>query len=186
MRILTVLRSGGEYKPEHAQRLAQMVPGLEVLADVDVPGVPAIPLLSSWPGWWSKMEAYRPGICGDILLMDLDTTVIRMPEIPSETTVLPDFYRPHLMGSGFMFVTDADRRRIWDMWIENPEAHMARCRTRECWGDQGFLMPLIGQSKRWGGNVVSWKVHCKRGVPAEADVICFHGKPRPWEVPGHG
>jgi hypothetical protein len=50
------------------------------------------------------------------------------------------------------------------------------------YGDQGFLMPLIGKSARWGCNVVSYKVHCKRGIPRGTDVICFHGKPRPWDV----
>lgn len=67
-------------------------------------------------------------------------------------------------------------------FIANPSGHMQRCRTRERWGDQGFLMPLIGRAARWGSNVVSWKVHCRDGIPSGADVVCFHGKPRPWEV----
>jgi hypothetical protein len=30
--------------------------------------------------------------------------------------------------------------------------------------------------------IVSYKKHCRRGVPKDARVILFHGKPRPWEV----
>jgi hypothetical protein len=177
-----VLRSGGDFKPEHAQALARQVPGLVCLSDVPVPGVEVLPLRHSWPKWWAKMEAYGAAIQGDMLLLDLDTYVRRVPELPSVTTVLPDFYRPALMGSGFMYVTEQDRNCIWEAFIRSPAAHMQRCRTRTCWGDQGFLMPLIGDSPRWGANVVSWKVHCKGGIPPSADVVCFHGKPRPWEV----
>lgn len=183
MTPVCVLRSGGDFLPEHVQRLARQVPGLVCLSDVEVDGVPCIQIAYKWPGWWAKMNACCPDLIrGDILLIDLDTHVIRMPEMPSVTTVLPDFYRPDLMGSGFMYVTEADRARIWVAWIDCPEAHMARCVARECWGDQGFLNPIIGDSPRWGSNVVSWKVHCADGIPDGADIVCFHGKPRPWEV----
>lgn len=183
MTPVCVLRSGGDFRPEHVQRLAAQVPGLLALADVPVPGVPRIPLRYDWPGWWSKMAAFDVAhIPGDLLLIDLDTLVLRMPAIPSVTTVLPDFYRPSLMGSGFMYLTEADRLRCWVEWMRDPAGHMRRCRTRERWGDQGFLMPLIGNSQRWGSNVVSWKVHCRAGIPAGTDVVCFHGKPRPWDV----
>lgn len=184
MTPVCVLRSGGDFRPVHAQALAQQVPGLVCLSDVDVPGVPCIPLAYDWPGWWAKMCAYDAHVFGgDMLLMDLDTIVLRMPELPNVTTVLPDFYRPHLMGSGFLYVTEADRARIWDEWMRDPAAHMARCVTAAAWGDQGFLHPIIGATGRWGSNVVSWKVHCKAGIPETADVVCFHGKPRPWDVP---
>ena len=45
-----------------------------------------------------------------------------------------------------------------------------------------LVQPLIGAAARWGANVVSWKVHCKAGIPQGADVVCFHGRPRPWEI----
>lgn len=159
-----------------------LIKELVALTDVPVEGVQTIPLAHGWPGWWSKMEAFGPSLDGDVLLIDLDTLVRRLPALPAVTTVLPDFYRPQLMGSGFMFLTAADRSRCWAEWINDPSAHMRRCRTRERWGDQGFLQPLIGGSVRWGANVVSWKVHCKAGIPPGTDVVCFHGKPRPWEV----
>ena len=177
-----VLRSGGDFRPEHAQRLARQVPGLVCLSDVPVPGVATRALQHGWPGWWSKMEAFAPELEGDVLLIDLDTLVLRMPALPAVTTVLPDFYRPELMGSGFMYLTAADRARCWAEWIKDPGGHMRRCRTRQCWGDQGFLQPLIGAAARWGANVVSWKVHCKAGIPPGAEVVCFHGRPRPWEI----
>lgn len=182
MTPVCVLRSGGDFRVEHVQRLAAQVPGLVCLSDVEVPGVELRPLVGSWPGWWAKMEAFSPELDGDILLMDLDTLVLALPEVPRETTVLPDFYRPELMGSGFMYLTARDRAKCWGEWIADPEGHMRRCRTRMRWGDQGFLQDIIGSAARWGKNVVSWKIHCRGGIPPWAEVVCFHGTPRPWEV----
>lgn len=160
-----------------------MVPGIRCITQDDIGGIKCLRPEIQWPGWWCKMNAYNPALFDDdMLLIDLDTTVFRLPKIPTVTTVLPDFYRPELIGSGFMYVTAEDRKKIWQQWMRDPQLHMRRNRTRQRWGDQGFLMDIIGSSARWGDNVVSWKVHCTSGVPPAADVICFHGKPRPWEV----
>lgn len=182
MNTFCVLKSGGDFLPIHVLRLAEQVPGITCLSDTPISGVTTIPLKFNWPGWWSKMEAFRPDIEGNLLLIDLDSTVIRLPSEPSVTTVLPDFYRPELMGSGFMYLTAADRKRVWAEWIKDPIGHMARCRTRECWGDQGFLNPIIGSSARWGEDVRSYKLHCRHGVPEGTSVICYHGMPRPWDI----
>lgn len=178
-----VLRVGKGFGPQHAQWLARQVPGIVCLSDVDVKGVETIPLRSKWPGWWAKMEAFDVTLIGgDVLLMDLDTVVFQLPDTPKATTVLDDFYRPRLMGSGFMFLKAEDRRQCFDKFKSNPRLHIATCVTRERHGDQGFLNPLIGNSARWGQEVRSFKVHCKAGVPHGTKVVCFHGKPRPWDA----
>jgi hypothetical protein len=177
------LKLGGDFGVEHVQWLARQVPGLVCITDENVPGVETIKPAMDLPGWWIKMNAFSPDVIrGDVLLIDLDTLVIRMPALPTVTTVLPDFYRPALMGSGFMYLAEADRARCWDEFNKDATGHMRRCRTRTCHGDQGFLQPLIGNAPRWGSNVVSWKVHCRGGIPTSAEVVCFHGKPRPWHV----
>jgi len=177
-----VLRSGGDFAPEHVQWLARQVPGLVCLSDVPVPGVPCLPLVYDWPGWWAKMEAFGPAIDGDILLLDLDTVVLQMPAMPTETTVLRDWVEPSVINSSLMYVTAADRARVWSAWIADPAGHMARCTRWPKLGDQGFLVEHLADAARWGEEVVSYKVHCRGGVPAEAQAVCFHGKPRPWQV----
>jgi hypothetical protein len=177
-----VLRSGGDFSAEHVQWLAKQVPGLVCLSDVPVPGVKTIPLQYDWPGWWAKMEMFGPALEGDVLMIDLDTVVLGMPERPAETTVLADFTRPEVMGSGFMYVTAADRARAWEAWLSDPAGHMAACQRWPKLGDQGFLQDYIGSAAKWGSEVVSYKVHCLKGVPDGAKVVCFHGKPRPWHV----
>lgn len=180
--LVCVLRSRGDFAPAHVQWLASQVPGLVCLSDCDVPGVPTVRLRTKWPGWWAKMEAFDTELIpGDVLLMDLDTVVLQVPALPDCTTVLDDFYRPELMGSGFMFLKAPDRNRAWALFNLNPERHMRECVTRRRWGDQGFLNPIIGNSRRWGPEVRSYKAHCLNGVPAGTQVVCFHGRPRPWK-----
>ena len=180
---ICVLRSGGDFKPEHVKRLARQVPDLVCLSDVEVDGVTTIPPKYDWPGWWSKMELFRPDIRGDLFYLDLDTLVVKMPFMPGRSTVLRDFGDDKVIGSGLMFLKEKDREAIWDAWIASPEKHMAK-HIKWPAGDQGFLLPFLKDAQRWQkvAKVYSYKIHCKRGIPADADIVCFHGKPRPWEV----
>lgn len=179
------LKLGGDFGPEHVQWLARQVPGLVCISDAPVAGVSTIKPEIDLPGWWIKMNAFSPNVVqGDILLIDLDTVVLSLPDMPTETTVLRDFTEPSVMGSGFMFVTAADRARVWDAWIAAPERHMRENTRWPKWGDQGFLQDIIGDCQKWQNlaRVYSYKIHCKRGIPADAEIVCFHGKPRPWDI----
>jgi hypothetical protein len=178
---LCVLRSGGDFLPEHVQRLAKQVPELVCLSDVPVDGVETMPLQFEWPGWWAKMEIYDTSrLAGDVMFFDLDTLVISMPEMPTVTTVLTDFGDPSVIGSGLMYLTEADRVRIWQAFIKSPNASMA---AHQKWpaGDQGFILPYLKHAQRWQNiaKVYSYKFH---GIPEDAEIICFHGKPRPWSL----
>lgn len=184
MTPVCVLRSGGDFSPEHVRWLAKQVPGLVCLSDVPVPGVETIPLAHDWPGWWAKLEMFAPSLSGDVLMIDLDTVVKELPAQPERTTVLRDFTEPSIIGSGLMYVTADDRARVWAAWIADPAGHMAACKRWPKWGDQGFLMDHLADAARWQDSepVYSYKVHCQRGMPTDAKVVCFHGKPRPWLV----
>ena len=179
MTPVCVLRSGGEYGPEHVRWLARQVPGLVCLSDVPVAGVEVVPLRHGWPGWWSKLELFSGAIFGDLMFYDLDTVVLKPLPVPTETTVLRDFYYPERMGSGLMYIAQADKSRVWDAWTSDTAGHMRRAGGG---GDQAFLDGLIGSAQKWQdiAPVYSYKVHCRRGVPDGAAVVCFHGKPRPW------
>lgn len=178
-----MLRSGGDFRPAHVQWLARQVEGLICLSDVPVPGVQTIPLEYDWPGWWAKLEMFGPSLDGDVLMIDLDTVVFHIPEF-DQTTVLRDFTRPDLMGSGLMYVTAEDRARIWSGFTQDPKGHMQRCSAWPRHGDQGFLLDYIGNAQKWQdvARVYSYKQHCRGGLPVDADIVCFHGKPRPWEA----
>src|ERR1700737_4626659 len=120
-RVMCVLRSGGEYGPIDVAALGhglkKFLPGyqLECLSDIDVP-VPRIPLIDSWPGWWSKMELFRPGIVGDIFYLDLDTVIVRPIEhlaTGGKLTLLSDFYHVKPIASGLMYLPQSCREAVW-------------------------------------------------------------------------
>lgn len=206
VRIATVLRSGGEYEKKHVvalqRQLLQFAPLYEFvcLSDVNIGGVQCLPLERSYPGWWSKMELFRPDIGGDILYMDLDTVVVGpLAGVLSvkELTMLRDFYRtgagyPKILGSrkeglgsGLMFLPEAQRGEVWADWVHKSAQYMVHYARG---GDQLLLEKhYLQKARRWQddlpGQIVSWKVHCKNGVPPNARVICFHGQPRPFAVP---
>ena len=84
--VVCVLRSGGRYAPLWAERLAagvrRHVPGTArcvCLTDHPGPiaGCDVVALRHDWPGWWAKMEAFRPGLAeGPVILCDLDTVFV--------------------------------------------------------------------------------------------------------------
>lgn len=189
-RNICVLRSGGDFTVTHVQWLSRQVEGLVCISDVDVPGVTTIKMKYDWPIWFSKFELFRPDIEGDLLYFDLDTVIVgdisRFMEV-KETTMLSDFHRPETPSSGLMFLKEADRSKVWDYWIEKPEYHIQRANTKTCWGDQGILREILGDGvARWQDKfpeeIVSYKSHCKKGVPEKAKIVCFHGYPRPWRL----
>lgn len=152
--------------------------------------VPSIQLRTDWPGWWAKMEMFAPWIEGDILYMDLDTVLVGditpLAEV-GKTTVLRDFYRGgDFIGSGLMYVTEADRALIWEAFNRNPKRYMADCVTRAKWGDQGFLQAYFGDKDKWQDvlpdHVVSFKASGREEPKPPCRVACFHGNPRPWQV----
>ena len=200
LRIALVLRSGGEYTTKHVEVLAKQIrnnlpeANILCLSDRPVKLVETMQLYYHWPTWFAKMELFRPDIKGDLLYFDLDTVVLgnlrRLADVTT-LTVLRDFYRdggrkPEGIGSGLMFLPEECRGEVWDRWLTNCRREIPKLSSRGL-GDQAFLETLwLGKADYWQDQVpeevVSWKVHCKDGVPGRARVVCFHGKPRPWQT----
>lgn len=192
--VICVLRSGGEYRADHVVRLRDQlaqfgITTLRCLSDVEVPGVERIPMKYSWPGWWSKMELFRPDLPEvGMLYMDLDTSIIGDVStlFVDRLAIMRDVYRPNGLQSSLMFIPVADRHRIWSIWERKPNYWM---RLFARGGDQAFLeRHWFDTAARWQdllpGEVVSYKANnlASCGAPEGAKVVIFHGKPRPWDV----
>lgn len=192
--VLCVLRSGGDFDIQHVHALRCGVQShwfkplhFVCLTDqkLGLHGVAEVPLVGGWPGWWSKMEAFRPDIEGDVLLMDLDTVIVGdLSDIANrgDLTIMRDVYRPKGLQSSLVYIPEAEKAAVWDAWLKEPEEHMYRHRS-----DQDFLETLwLDRAERWQdvlpGQVVSWKADCRYGVPEGARVVIYHGQPRPWET----
>jgi hypothetical protein len=125
VRIFTVLRSGGEFKPKHVQALQRMVvrwspPGTEFicLSDVRIDGVTTIPLKSDWPRFWAKMELFDPSITGDIFYLDIDTVILGP---------IKDFLnrkRRVVYGGACWFLRPQDRKEAGEIFRADPVARM--------------------------------------------------------------
>ena len=207
MRIITALNDGpSDFKPVHVKALWAQIQQHSVGAEFScitnqkILGVDCIPSIGNWPGWWIKLEVYRPDIRGDVLWMDLDTVITgSLTEILAtrRLTMLRDFYRDGKklkegLQASLMMLPEAARAQVWADWVTNPTLHMAHLNYK---GEQPMLEKHFHKTAdRWQdvlpGQTVSWKVDCGGGnlfqparVPANARVIVFHGKPRPWDVP---
>ncbi len=195
MFVACVLRESKDYDAEYVERLRDGVQANLSASFVCVSNVPVpcerIKSEFNWPGWWSKMELFRPDIEGDMLYFDLDTVIVGdLKKIASvnNLTMLSDFFVPDRVASGMMFIPEAERAPIWREWVKDPEGHIKKWGG---FGDQGFLGQFWGHAARWQdelpGKVLSYKAHILKGAPIDnASVVCFHGQPRPravnWKV----
>lgn len=208
MTLLTVLRSGGEYTAAHVERLRAQIGKTQMHTISDVPCRNRIPARYRYPGWWAKMELFRPDIQGHVLYLDLDSTVVGdlSPFTGlSRSTILSDFYRPENMQSSMMFLRQEDRARIWAAWHGNEQAIIESYRTRRVGfnGDQNFIQDVCERDgiamQRFQNvlpfHVISYKCDIMRHTQPHtrwqdtwrkthhrARVVIFHGRPRPWQT----
>lgn len=87
MKVVCVLRSGGDYTPRYAialqrgvkkhlrldHRFICLTDDCEWAADMTLAKIETRPLLYDWPGWWAKINAFAIG--GPCLYLDLDTVL---------------------------------------------------------------------------------------------------------------
>lgn len=223
--VACVLKSGPEYRVEHVHALAAgvrrhlMLPHRFVcLTDLDAAefdprpycfpgftgrfarepylGIEPIPLKHGWPGWWSKLELFSPGLFdGAVFYADLDTIIVGpLDDLVTghRFTVLENFWSDQRIGSGLMaWHADEDLSRIYTRFTRVSAKAIREYVTTNAWGDQGWIKahtPL--QPARWQrlhpGRVFSYKRHIVPAggvIPPTASIICYHGRPRPWQTP---
>ncbi len=205
MNVACVLRSGGDFQPEHVRHLRDGVARhlslpyrFVCLTDKPVEGVDCIVDPALPPKWWGKLWLFRPGMFdGTVFFADLDTVIVGpLDEIVTghTFTALDNFWNgkrgltgeARYIGSGLM-AWNCDLSSIYDRFATSPDKWMAKYTTREKWGDQAFIqdhspVPIDRWQEKHVGAVVGYKHHCLNGVPAGAYVVCFGGKPRPWHT----
>ncbi len=197
--VVCVMKSGGDFDGSYVQHLERSiftnVSGFNqfvCLTDdpsIQGPFIKTVPLEHGWMGWWSKIELFRPGLFEpgrSILYIDLDTVITRdithlFGAIDCDLVLLRDFYRPQThRATGMMGWTSGEFHQIYHEFKQDAQLLMRKFRS-----DQEFIHQHIhpGVVRFWQdefpGHVVSYKVHCTRGLPGDAHVVCFHGKPRP-------
>jgi hypothetical protein len=187
MIVACVLRSGGEYKPEHVYALQKMcathLPPHEFVCFSDVElECKTIPLRHDWEGWWAKMEMFRlPSALYfdlDTILIDDCTSIIEAAK-QHDFVILRDFYRgqynPKAMQSSMMY---------WSKPVKLYELY-AGLQVYAAGGDQSYIEHhMKDQVTYWQDicdGIVSFKADVLPKGLDDAKVVIFHGKPRPWE-----
>ncbi len=149
-------------------------------------GIETAPLPADLPGWWSKLALFREGLfpAGDrVLFFDLDTVITgaidRLAAYKGEFGILQDFYRPLGLQSSVMAWEAGKHSDIWETFKR------AGCPMDDPGGDQAWIERCYSKGRErlqiaFPGMFVSYKQ--TRGIPSDAAVVVFHGRPRPHEV----
>ncbi len=198
--IACVMKIGDRYDEKWANRLRQnaaaFAPAHSFMCLTDLlphdgspfdPDINLTALLHGWPGWWSKMELFRPGIFrrgSRILYVDLDDIVVAnlAPLLePGPFTIAQDPYRrgPGRFSSAVMSwdADDPAMATIYDAFAADPARYVGTFR-----GDQEFIMDRRPHARTWPVELVaSFKGDCRprAGIPPGAVVVSCHGDPKP-------
>jgi hypothetical protein len=197
--VACVLRSGGIYDQSWVRKLRDgvkrhlTVPHRFVcLSDIDVP-CERIPLRHGWPGWWSKLEMFAPGVLTTpTLYFDLDTAIVgnidALADLPYDFAMLRGLTRTDYIGSGVMWFRNPPRR-VYERFAESPEKHIAyheRIAHKAHIGDQAFVYETLGDknivrlSDDVPGLIRLYPKHFEGGrVPDGCGVCVFKGKVKP-------
>ncbi len=193
MNIVTVLKTGGEFHENHVEWLQRQI-GFPIICLTNsiqpMNNVRSVKLKHNLNGWWSKIEMFRDDLyLGNFLYVDLDTVFLKgFPKWLfklNETHVLKDMLGGDHMNSGLMFLMEKDRAGIFKDFMADKDGYI-----NTLTGDQDYLARFLGNSKRFQVSfprkIISYKADVLGQKPqggglTSADIICFHGKPRPWD-----
>jgi hypothetical protein len=198
------LKWGTKYGPEYVNRLYA---GVKRNTTVDFnfycftedatgirPEVNILPLpfADKLDSWWNKLAMFSPDLPfipgTQLFYIDLDTLIVGnidkflLIKTPS-MMALRDFYHgvavsAGLVGSGLMAWKHGKYSHVWTKFIGNPEKHTKAAGT---YGDQWWIEQKVSNIVFWQdffpNQVVSFKVHCRKGIPNDARIICYHGRP---------
>lgn len=199
--VICVLRSGGAYDAEWVRKLrdgvARNLSGAHrfvCLSDVEVP-CERIALRHDWPGWWAKVEIFRPGVIdGPTVYLDLDTAVVAnidgLFRLPSSFAMLENMSNPEMVGSGVMWFADKAPTGVYEKFVKQPEAYIAhheRNAHHSYLGDQAFIFDALGDAniariQEDFQGIHSYKRTCRSGLPKDARLVVFPGSPKPTEL----
>lgn len=200
LNMLTVLCvwSGG-FSAEYVTRLQASVRArlrtphrFVCLTNESVPGVECMKPAHDWTGWWGKVEIFNPSLpFSRVLYIDLSVVITGdITEMAAQEGVVitKDFYHGTPSQSVLLYSV-GDFAATYADFMSDPELWMQRGDRREApdFGDQILMNRTPTPHMRYWqdvlpGQLVSYKVDCQSGIPPNARIVKFHGKPKPHDV----
>jgi hypothetical protein len=135
---------------------------------------------SDKPGWWAKVDLFKPGLFqGRVLYVDLDTAITgSLDELVEHKGIL------HLKDWGWQKNDYGSGIMVWDAGEHVEIYNRFHAAIPEMFrGDQDYLTWLGGWDALPPGLNVSYRYVAKDGPPAGAVTVSFHGHPKPHELP---
>lgn len=196
-----VLRSGGVYDAQWVDRLCvQVITHLKpthvvCLSNILVASCECQPLEHNWPGYFSKMELFRPGLfSGRVFYSDLDSLFLapidlspvwaKLEQGPEKLAMLSDFFTPKIPASGVMaWIPCSETEMIYRQFVSEPQIS-----TRWDRGD-GYHIgrhPHVRLQDLMPATFASYKANRLQNTHAGFPHVSFHGKPKQNDLPvGH-
>lgn len=190
--VVCVLKSGGDFDEDYVFALRECVREHLTLphkfvcyTDLTIKGMSIHFLTEGLDGWFSKFEVFKE--IGPVLYLDLDTIVTGNIDLlvkgimePGDTFWMLEAFSPrHKWASGIMGWTGD-----WNWLIPHCKRYAGLYTM-----DQECIAATLKNAekrpntiKRNSHKIYSYKHHCQDGLPKDARIVCFHGKPRPKEV----
>lgn len=207
--IACVLKSGGDYDWKYVEKLYKGVQKnlsydftFTIITDIPIDQTGCgidfvnntiiIPLTLNLPGYWSKIELFQ--LKGSVIYFDLDTIILNSIDRLARELLLFES-----AGLSMFYMLEAFSSRKWATgilawhgdfsWIYSN--FVEEDYQKEKWEvdyvlkaleEKSFINNIMIIQEHIDGKIYSYKHHCKEGIPNDAGIICFHGKPRPREV----
>ena len=136
---------------------------------------------SDKPGWWSKIDLFRPRrFEGRVLYLDLDT------EIVGSLDDIADYPHPFAISGDWGKSRYNSSVMVWDAGVAD---HIYNNFTSDVMdrlhGDQDWIGEQMPDATVFPlGWIASYKATVlRRGfVPSASRVVVFHGQPKPWSL----
>jgi|SRR5210317_564453 len=148
---------------------------------------------SDLPGWWGKVRLFQNAKSRNLWL-DLDVVITgpldrMVTRLDNGIRICKNWAQSGYGGcqSSVMY-WEGDNGRIISDEFDPAIAHWPpRNEPGILWGDQEWITQLRDEKRIdveyfSPVDVVSYKYHCTNGLPKDAKVAVFHGKPKPYEV----
>lgn len=137
-------------------------------------------------GWWNHLYAFSGWTGYRQMMIDIDDVITGplddLATYDGPHAVNSDVYNSKNVDGGFQLISPGNGLKLWKQFIVNPSAVRSHY-----YSDKQFYIAHINDSLRvdnlFPGQWVSYKVHCQnKGLPENARIVGFHGKPKPDEV----
>jgi hypothetical protein len=151
-----------------------------------LPGILTVKPPLPYPGWWSKLGLFAPGITtGPSLYFDLDVVITGSLDYLADYTAHQFAAPPNWAQSGHGGIQSSVMawRGNWTEPYEYIKPQWPEVSQR-LWGDQELLWKMLGDDwTRIPSGIYSYKYHCLRGKRPDDMAVCvFHGDPKPLGV----